>query len=165
MENHKKFKTKTGFCHILNDKIILTSDGNIDDISKFNPSNTINRNLIFYGISGLLLIFLTYTGFKEKDWYKIIITCGFGIYLIYGAIKSINHSNIPVIDREKIKIITFYPAKKFLTRAYFKVDFEDDKNNIKSRLIMLPGSLSSGLKETNKAYNIMYEQRLIGKVQ
>jgi hypothetical protein len=165
MENHKKFKTKTGFCHILNDKIILTSDGNIDDISKFNTSNTIKRNLIFYGISGFLLIFLTYTGFKENDWFKIIITCSFGIYLIYVVITSINYSNIPVINRDRIKKVTFYPAKKFLTRAYFKVDFENDRNKIKSRLIMLPGSLSSGLKETNKAYNIMCEQGLIGKVQ
>ena len=104
MESHKKFKTKTGFCHILNDKIILTSDGNLEDISKINSSeNTIKRNLILYGISGFLLIFLAYTGVKEKDWFKIIIISGFGIYLIYGAIKSINYSNISLIEREKSK--------------------------------------------------------------
>jgi hypothetical protein len=33
MENEKTFKTKIGFCHILPDKIILTRDGIIGNVT------------------------------------------------------------------------------------------------------------------------------------
>jgi len=165
MEEQKKFKTKTGFCHIFDDRIVLTSDGNVENISKLNSTNNINRILIIYGILGCLFSFISYKKFIEKDWLDFIIPFGCVLYLLYGTVRSRKYSDTPIIERDRIKNIKFYPAKKFLTRAYFKVDFENNKNNIKSRLIMLPGSLSSGLKETNKAYDIMCEQGLIGKVQ
>jgi len=33
MDNEKKFKTKTGFCHILADKLILTRDGIVGNVA------------------------------------------------------------------------------------------------------------------------------------
>ena len=49
MENEKTFKTKTGFCHILSDKIILTRDGIIGNVAKVTVENNINRVLLIYG--------------------------------------------------------------------------------------------------------------------
>ena len=48
MKTEKIFKTKTGFCHILSDKIILTRDGIIGNVAKVTVGNTINRVLLIY---------------------------------------------------------------------------------------------------------------------
>jgi hypothetical protein len=41
------------------------------------------------------------------------------------------------------------------------VRFEDENGGIKKRLIMLPGSLGDGQKETEKAIKIMIEENLL----
>lgn len=45
MEAEKKFRTKTGCYHILPDKIVLTRNGIIGDISKIAAGNSIYRIL------------------------------------------------------------------------------------------------------------------------
>ena len=47
MESEKTFKTKTGFCHILPDKIILTRDGVVGNVAKVTVGNNITRILLF----------------------------------------------------------------------------------------------------------------------
>jgi len=57
MDNKNTFKTKTGFCHILPDKIILTRDGIIGNVAKVTVGNNINRILFIYGgLSAFLFI-------------------------------------------------------------------------------------------------------------
>jgi hypothetical protein len=48
-----------------------------------------------------------------------------------------------------------------LTRSRFEVKFEDENGKIKKRLIMLPGSLTGGKIETEKAIKLMKEERLL----
>ena len=61
MINEKKFRTKTGFCHILPEKIILTRDGIIGNVAKVTVGNGIYRILIIYSAFSLL--------FKMFTWY------------------------------------------------------------------------------------------------
>ena len=84
-----------------------------------------------------------------------------GIYLVYGIISSTNNSATPIIDRSKIKNIKFKAAIVGLTRSRFEVFFETENGKIKKRLIMLPGSLTGGKSETEKALIIMREEKLI----
>ena len=63
--------------------------------------------------------------------------------------------------RDKIKNVEFKSAKKRLTRSYFRVDFVQENGKIKSRLIMLPGSLNDGIEETKKALEIMKKEGFI----
>lgn len=49
MEQEKTFKTKTGFCHILLDKIVLTRDGVVGNVAKVTVGKSIARILIIYG--------------------------------------------------------------------------------------------------------------------
>jgi hypothetical protein len=46
MESEKIFKTKTGFCHILPDKIVLKRDGVVGNAAKVTVGNNIARILL-----------------------------------------------------------------------------------------------------------------------
>lgn len=161
MENEKTFKTKTGFCHILQDKIILTRDGIIGNISKTVVGNGISRILIIYiGIS-LFLLYNAFDSFQKNENRSAIFYSIFAIYLIYNTIKSLNNSATSVIDRNKIQEVKFINGKTGLTRSRFEIMFEDENGKIKKRLIMLPGSLNDGSRETEKAVEIMKSEKLI----
>ena len=161
MEIEQKFKTKTGFCHILTDKIVLTRDGIVGNVTELTTGNNIYRILGIYGIMSIVLLYMAYTKIMKEDWIEFAVYCGIGIYLVYSLIKSLNLSATRIIMRNKIKNVEFKPARKFLTRSYFKVDFEQNNRKIKSRLIMLPGSLNKGTNETQKAVEIMIKAGLI----
>lgn len=163
MEIEKTFKTKTGFCHILPDKIILTRDGIIGNIAKVTVGNNISRILLIYGG---LSAFLFYSAFNNYQNGQIAMPITFGIigfYLIYGIITSLNNSATSIIERNKIKDIKFKKSIVGLTRSRFEVRFEDDNNKIKKRLIMLPGSMTDGQSETEKAIKIMREEKLLNE--
>ncbi|GGK27650.1 hypothetical protein GCM10007962_22370 [Yeosuana aromativorans] len=161
METEQKFKTKTGFCHILSDKIVLTRDGVIGNVAELTTGKNIYRILTIYGVLAIFFLYKAYQSMENQEWFWTIMFGGIGIYLIYSIIKSSNYSATPVIERNKIKNVEFKPAKKFLTRSYFKVDFEQNGGKTKSRLIMLPGSLNDGTNETEKALGIMKSAGLI----
>jgi hypothetical protein len=161
METELKFKTKTGFCHILTNKIVLTRDGVIGNIAELTTGNNIYRIFGIYGIMSIVLLYMAYTKLVKEEWIEFAVYCGIGIYLVFSLIKSINLSATPIIELNKIKNVEFKPAKKFLTRGYFKVDFEQNDGKIKSRLIMLTGSLNDGTNETEKAVGVMKKTGLI----
>ncbi len=158
MNTEKVFKTKTGYCHILQDKIILTRDGVIGNISKATIGNNIARPLIIYGLISIGLFYLSIKGFNQGDNGPAFLFIILGILLVYGILRSLNNSATPVIDRDKIKHIEFKKAVPRATRAYFIIHFHADNGQIKRRLILLPGSLTGGQAETEKALQIMTEE-------
>ena len=161
MKTEQTFKTKTGFCHITEDKIVLTRDGIIGNMAELTTGNSIVRLLIIYGLIAALMIYNAYGDFKNENWLFFGLYLIGGIYLTYTVFKSINLSATPIIERNKIKNVEFKSAKKNLTRSYFKINFEQNDGKIKSRLIMLPGSLNDGANETEKAIGIMKNAGLI----
>src|SRR5574343_118147 len=160
MENEKKFKTKTGFCHILPDKIILTRDGSIGDIAKITVGNGIARILIIYSIFAIFLLYFAFKAYQESKVVTTLFYVGFAGYVLYKVKQSTNYSAISKIERNKIKEVKFIDAKYGATRSRFEVLFEDQKGKIKTRLILLPGSLNDGENETKKALEIMKSEKL-----
>ncbi len=161
MESEKVFKTKTGFCHITKDKIILSRDGFAGNVSNAIVGNKISRILIIYSLISLFLFYSAYGSYREGKSFDVFFYFVLGLLLIFGIFKSINNSATPIIERDKIKKVQFKKAIVGLTRARFEVSFEDDNGKIKKRLIMLPGSLNDGEEETQKALMIMKEEGLI----
>ncbi|WP_405398939.1 phosphoribosylaminoimidazolesuccinocarboxamide synthase [Maribacter sp. Asnod2-G09] len=157
----KRFKTKTGFCHILTDRIILTRDGVIGNISKVVVGKSITRVLLVYGGISAFLFYSAYDGFQRGETFSTVLFGLFGLYLVYGILNSLNNSAIPSIERNKIKSVKFKKAIFGLTRARFILVFEDENQKMKKRLIMLPGSWDNGLQETEKALKIMREEKLL----
>lgn len=161
MEQEKIFKTKTGCCHIFPDKIVLTRDGIVENVAKVTVGNNITRILIIYGAITIGLFYFGFEAYKNGQTFQPILFGLIGLYLIYGIANSLNNSATPIIDRQKIKEVKLKKALKGLTRSRFEVMFEDEKGKIKKRLIMLPGSLSDGQNETEKAIEIMTEEQLL----
>ncbi|AWH86115.1 phosphoribosylaminoimidazolesuccinocarboxamide synthase [Flavobacterium album] len=160
LASEKTFRTKTGYCHILPDKIILTRDGTIGNIAKASVGNKIARILIIYGIIAAIFFYQAYNSYTDGEVVFCTLYCAAGLYLIYGITTSINNSAAPVIERSTIKSVTYKKAIPGLTRSRFEVLFEDN-GKIKKRLILLPGSLSGGPAETENALEIMAEENLI----
>ena len=161
MENERFFKTKTGFCHILPDKIILTRDGIVGNVAKVTVGNNISRILLIYGGLSAFLLYSAFNNYQKGQIFIPIFFVIIGLYLIYGIITSLNNSATPIIERDKIRTVKFKKAIKGLTRSRFEVMFVDDKGKLKKRLIMLPGSLTDGQSETEKAVKLMTEEKLI----
>ncbi len=161
MESEKTFKTKTGFCHILPDKIVLTRDGVIGNVAKVTVGNNITRILLIYGAITIGLFYFAFEAYKNGQTLQPILFSLIGLYLIYGIVNSLNNSATPIIDRQKIKEVKLKKGLKGLTRSRFEILFEYDNGKIKKRLIMLPGSMNDGQNETEKAVKIMTEEKLL----
>lgn len=161
MEQEKIFKTKTGFCHILPDKIVMTRDGVVGNVAKVTVGNNIARILIIYGAITIGLFYFGFEAYQNGQALQQILFGLIGLYLIYGIFNSLNNSAIPILDRQRIKDVRFKKAIKGLTRSRFEVMFEDESGKIKKRLIMLPGPMTDGQNETVKAVEIMREEQLL----
>ena len=161
MDNEKRFRTKTGYCHILSDKIVLTRDGIIGNLAKVTVGNTISRPLIIYGLFSIVLIYYAFDSFKKEDTVSAIFFMVIAVLFIYGILRSLNNSATPIIERQSIQRIKFIKGLIGLTRTRFEVYFTDNNGKTKKRLIMLPGSLTGGQTETDIAYRIMIEEKLI----
>jgi hypothetical protein len=163
MENSplSHFKTKTGYCHIFPDRIQLTRENVAGEIAEATYGNSMPRTIIIFGI--LLAVFI-YFGIDSYNANQIIPPVIFGIISLYLAItiaRSYNNSATPVIPRDKIKSVTFKKAITGFTRAYFVIMFENEKGKIKKRLIMLPGSLTYGKQEAEKALALFKREGLL----
>lgn len=156
----KIFRTKTGYCHILRDRIELTRNGAIGSAAK-GVSGNITRTLIIYVALTLFFAYKSFYLFKDGDNIRAGLYSLFVLFNIYAIARSVNNSSAPMILRSKIRSVVFNKAKPGLTRSYFEVLFEDDNGKIKKRLIMLPGSLSDGSDATKQALKIMHEEGLI----
>lgn len=155
MDTEKVFKTKTGYCHLLEDKIVLTRNGVIGNAAKLTMGNNIARPLFMYSVISVGLFYFTFKAFTNGQSLEAIFFLILGLFLLLGIFKSLNNSGTPIIERKKIVEIEFKKAFPGASRAYFIVRFENPSGKRKNRLIMLPGSFSNGQIETEKALNIM----------
>jgi hypothetical protein len=160
MESSKIFKTKTGFCHVLPGKLMLTREGAAGEAAKKFVGNSIARPLIIYGLIVAFLLYNAYISFGQKEYGITIFFTGISIWLLYGISSSVNNSAASEIPRAAIQRVVFKPAKPGLTRACFEVFFTEN-GVVKKRLIFLPGSLSNGPAETAKAVEVMSSEGLL----
>jgi hypothetical protein len=160
---YKAFRTKTGYCHITDEQIVLSRDSVRGEMAKVTVGNSIPRILIIYSIISIALIAASVLGFIKRDYFPATLTLILPIYLIFGIIKSWNNSATPIINRKSIKEVKYFKPNKGITRAYFEVYFKNDSGKIKKRLILLPGVLESTQEEIDEAVNIMREEGLLKK--
>ena len=161
MEKEKIFKTKTGFCHVLPDKIVLTRDGIIGNVAEATVGNRMHRVLITQSILSICFLYFSFTHDQKGFTFQSVLLVLFGIFLVYSVLGSLNNSVTPIIERKKIKSIELKKALSGVTRSRFVVKFEDKNGKIKKRFIILPGSLQNGPRETQKAFEIMKSENLL----
>lgn len=160
MEAKKTFKTRTGFCHVTPEQIILTRDGIIGNISRVTVGSKATRILIVYGLVTLGVIYFAHGSFIRGDMATGLFFGLIGLYLIYGILKSRNNSAKPIIDRKDIKKVTYHSGISGLTRPRFVVEFNDN-GQMKKRFIILHGTLIGGQREADKAVQVMRDEELL----
>ena len=156
----KTFRTRTGYCHVFPDKLILSRYKDSKNSAGYSEKDTIGWRLLFYGAITIYILYNSATLYRDDQMVRSILHCAVGLLLLYVTIKSLNNSSIGLIRRDTIRETTFQEASG-ATRAYITVVFEDGKGRIKKRLIMLPGSLSGGREEVKKAKAILAEEGLL----
>ena len=161
MDTEKTFRTKFGFCHIIPDRIVLTNDGNVENVNDTPDGTILVKLMTVYGIMAVVFIYFAYDNYIEGQMFFSVLFGAAALYLIYGIAVSTNNSAASVIRRSMIKKVSFKKAIPFVTRSRFEVLFENSEGKIKKRLIMLPGSLTGGDRETEKALKIMKDENLL----
>jgi len=161
MENNTiTFRTKTGYCHIQPDKIVLSANSNPITVFKIPSARNVFQRLMMYSLLSLCLLIQAYTSFKNNEIFLAIFLGIGGIFLIYVVIASANNSGSPVVERATIQKVKFTKAIPWIRRSYISVFFNEN-GKVKKRLIFLPGSLTGGAEETEKALEIMKREGLL----
>lgn len=162
MNREITFRTKTGYCHVLPDSIVLTRDGIAGNVAKVVVGNNIARIMIIYGFAVLVLLYIAYDDYKQGQIVMPIWFSFMAVFFIYGIVASSKNSATPYIPRNSIKAVTFKKGVYGLTRSRFEVLFETEDGKVKKRLILLPGSLTGGAFDEEKALAILREEKLLG---
>lgn len=131
MDNNRTFKTKTGFCHILPDRILLTKQATLSEVTDPPKEKRMTTTLGIYLGLGLILLYFSFLNFNEGANFRAGYMGILGVYLLYGAISSRNHSATPVIDRSQITQVKLKKPIPWLTRGRFEVYFKHEDQKVK----------------------------------
>ena len=161
MQPTKKFHTKTGYCHVLEDRIVFTPRGFIGRLGDLTVEGHMKRILLVFI---LLAIFVFYLAFESYQNDEIFWTGLFGViggYLIYGIITGLNTSMHPILDRKKIEKVKFRKAITGISPANFEITFLNSNGKEMKRIITLLSPIDkNGLKIQN-AIRIMRDEGYI----
>lgn len=157
----KIFRTKTGYCHITEDKLILSTSDNPERAAQEKARNNIVVTLILYGLVGLAFAYRSYTLFTDQRYFVTALFALAAIVFIINVFVSWERSSTPVIERRSISAVKFKKGIPGLTRPRFDVYFTTPSGKTRKRLILLPGSLSGGKHDSEEALRIMTSEKLI----
>lgn len=160
MSNSQTFRTKTGYCHICEDKIVLSREKDSNATIE-SSKNRIGLTFLFYGLLSVFMLYHSYDRYVSGHIGEFAYYGTMGLIPLILIITSRNLSSTNLIWRNSIKKIEYRSGTKFVTRSRFLVTFEDEKGQIKKRFIFLPGSLSNGESATAEALEIMKEEKLV----
>ncbi|MBN1950750.1 MAG: hypothetical protein JW801_06075 [Bacteroidales bacterium] len=159
--NDNKFRVKSGYCHILPDQILFTSNGKIED----EPKSNLLKISWWRPILDFLLIFLLlFGGLYLATINRItpaIILAVIALYRIINMMINLIRSKIIKIDRNMIIRVRLKPGIKGISRATVKFIFKTPKGKKRRKLIILPDAADSGHAETERACQIMRKEKLI----
>ena len=155
-----KFRTKTGVCTITPQQVILDRQGARGEVAKTVFGNGIHRALAIYAVLGIFLLIFGVSMLAQGDEISSAIYILLGLMFLWNVFTSRSNSSASVIERSAIQSVDAHPPRPPFTRGYFSVWFMENGSK-RRRLIILPGSLSSGNEEYRKALAILQEAGLL----
>jgi len=161
MEKTKIFRTKTGFCQVSPDKIVLINEGIRGQLADLIYGEGNFRVMLLYGVISFFLLGLSGIYFNVGNVFLSLLALVAGLVVVSKMLKYYNTSAEPIIERSQIEKVEFYGAIPVVRRAYFLVHFRTRSGRKMKRLILLPGALRKGKDEADKAFEIMYSEGLI----
>ena len=154
------FRTKTGLCTITPDRLLIARDGVRGVAARLVIGNSVTRVLLLYSVLALILLAVGLLFLLTARTVEGALMCLAAALLFRAVIRSRNNTAAPEISRAHIVSVEARGPREGLTRAYFTVHYRDG-TAIKKRLIMLPGSLSSGAAEYQKARQVFIDAGLL----
>lgn len=148
------FRTKTGACTITPDQIILTRGGARGAVAAAVYGNSIGRSLVLYSLLGGAALLSGLWSISRGSTFSGLIMALIGAFFLWSVYAGRNNSAAGVIPRAAIRRVEAHPPLSLLTRGYFDVFFTEDGKE-RRRIIALPGSLSDGENEYQRAKAVM----------
>jgi hypothetical protein len=155
-----KFRTKTGFCTITSQQIILERQGVRGEVANTVFGSGIRGALAIYTVLGIAALAFGALLYFQGSPVSGVVYSLLGLIFLWNAYASRNNSAAPVIERSAIQSVDAHPPRPPFTRGYFSVWFMENGRK-RRRLIMLPGSFSGGGDEYQKALNMLQEAGLL----
>jgi len=164
METNSTFKTKTGYCHILPDKIVLSVDGDIE--KALNATSEKHNPKALKSIFALIIIFLlgsVYYQYRnlQIDLGTVIFIVVFSLILYFILLKMLSYPSVHQIDRSKISKIKLFKSHGGLTYSKFIVYFESENKKKMATDITLPDPNIFGKKYLDDAVKILTDEKLL----
>ncbi|MCB9555253.1 MAG: hypothetical protein H6707_04060 [Deltaproteobacteria bacterium] len=159
-EVYPTFRTKTGICTIEPGRILISREGSRGFLARLLVGNSIKRILVVYSFFGVVLLGVGSLFLMTDRLFEGAMLVLSAALLLRAVIKSRHNTAASEIAREDVIKIENHEPNEGLTRGYFTVHYQE-KDAVKKRLIMLPGSLSKGTDEYQKAVNILRDQGLL----
>ena len=160
----RSFRTKTGTCTITPQQIVLNRQGFGGNLAKLAYGESVLRLFVIYGALGVASLALGVWEFTRGNYIPGVLLCVLASLLLWNIIASRRNSAGTTIERSTVKSVDVHAPHPPLTRGYIAVHFLKDGKERK-RLIMLPGTLSGGNEEFEKAIMVMREAGLLSKTQ
>ena len=163
-DNQKIFRTTTGFCHILPDKIAFTRDGKLENID-LNPPKE-HRSLKFALVYGLLICaaigFIIYKYIEGVlDLTSTIVAISIIVVMLYYIYKVVNYQTRTYFDRDKIISLKYKAGINSLSPSQFLISIKSENEKTLYANIILRSQNIFGKQETDDAIKIMVEEGLI----
>jgi len=155
-----QFRTKTGFCTITPQQIILERQGVRGEVANTVFGSGIHRALAIYTVLGIAALAFGVLLYFQGATVSGVVYSLLGLIFLSNAFTSRNNSAAPVIERSAIQSVEAHPPRPPFTRGYFSVWFMENGRK-RRRLIILPGSFSGGDEEYRKALTVLQEAGLL----
>lgn len=155
----KTFRTANGYCHILLDKIMLTTSETLLEEAELKESNNNLFRIILYSFLVAVFIAGSVVGFFTDNLYSAFFSLALAGWFTTLVIQRNIYSTVPVIYKSAITKIEFKPFVYSIQNPHFIVHYKYDGDFKKKRTIVL-GSKKAALSqdEIQIAINIMEEE-------
>lgn len=154
------FRTKTGACIVLEDRLLLARDGARGALAEALFGDSIVRILAMYLVLAIWCAGTCVSLALAGDWVIAWIPGVIAVFLFVHVARSRDLSASNVIPFSAIHEIESKPGTTGATRPRFVVHF-DENGRRKRRFIMLPGVLEDGQAEFLRAKAILASRGLL----
>lgn len=164
MDKDKSFRTKTGYCHVLPEKILFTKNGDIENVLSNKTENKDPALFkVIFAILFLALLYLAYTQYKKEvitlTTFIILIILLPVIAFLFSA--SLKPNTVNCINRDKIKRVKLYKGLGGMTYSKLFIYYEAENGRQLVKDISLQDPILSGKKGMEHVLKILSDENLI----
>lgn len=161
MDTEKKFKIRSGYCHIYPERIMFSRNG----VIKSGTRKKFWRNRWWLYLADLILIaLLLVAGLYLATLGKITLTVILALAALYRIINmmiNLVRLSITEIRRDAIIRVRLNPGIKGISRARVRFIFKTPKGKKRRKLIILMDAVDTGHADTEHACRILRDEGLI----